>query len=82
MIKGVAVVAISLISFWAVVAGLLSIFLIGFNVEPARYSFLDNAVEGASYFLYFIIYRFFVAREEAYFLVLVEVNQAIWAHDD
>ena len=82
MIKGMAVMTIPLISFWAVVAGLLSIFLIGFNVEPARCSFLDNAVEGVCYFLYFIIYRYFVAGEEAYFLVLVKVNQAIWTHDD
>ena len=68
--------------FLAVVTGLLSVFLIGFNVEPARCSFLDNVVEGASYFLYFIIYRYFVARKETYFLVLIEVNQTIGAHDD
>ena len=68
--------------FLAVATGLLSVFLIGFNVEPTRDSVLNNVVEGASYFLYFIIYRGFVAREEAYFLVLVKVNQAIWAHDD
>ena len=68
--------------FLAIVAGLLSIFLIGFNVEPAQYSFLDNVVEGVGYFLYFIIYRYFVTREKAYFLVLIEVNQTIGAHDD
>ena len=68
--------------FFTVVAGLLSIFLIGFNVEPTRDSVLDNVVEGVGYFLYFIIYRYFVAREKAYFLVLVEVNQTIGAHDD
>ena len=68
--------------FWAIVVGLLSVFIIGFNVEPARCSFLDNVVEGVGYFLYFIIYWCFVAGEEAYFLVFVEVNQAIGAHDD
>ena len=68
--------------FLAVATGLLSVFLIGFNVEPARCSFLDNAVEGVGYFLYFVIDWYFVAREKAYFLVFVEVNQTVGAHDD
>jgi len=47
--------------FWANVAGLLSVFPIGLNVEPTWYSFLDNVVEGVGYFHYFIIYGYFVA---------------------
>lgn len=47
--------------FWAIVVGFLSVFPIGLNVEPTRYSFLDNVVEGVGYFHYFIIYGYFVA---------------------
>ena len=57
----------------------LEVFAIGFDIEPALFSVLDDMVERLGLPLYYCVVRLFVARKKADFTVLEEVGKTVGA---
>ena len=57
----------------------LEVFAIGFDIEPALFSVLDDMVERLGLPLYCCVARLFVARKKADFTVLEEVGKTVGA---
>ena len=57
----------------------LEVFAIGFDIEPALFSVLDDMVDGLGLPRYFCVARLFVARKKADFTVLEEVGKTVGA---
>ena len=55
----------------------LEVFAIGFDIEPALFSVLDDMVERLGLPLYYCVARLFVARKKADFTVLEEVGKTV-----
>ena len=57
----------------------LEVFAIGFDIEPASFSVLDDMIERLGLPLYYCVARLFVARKKADFTVLEEVGKTVGA---